>query len=149
MIAIDFLQYKNQLKLKNDKERRYIFDPIRQKYLVLFPEEFVRQLVLLYLIEEKKYNKNRIKVEKTLKVNERTKRCDILIYNQAVQPLLLVECKAPNVKITQATFEQIAWYNMPLQVQYLVVTNGLTTYCCEMDYEKQSYHFLEEIPLFV
>ena len=148
MIPIDFLRFKAQLKTKVNKDRRYIFDPIRQKYLVLFPEELVRQLVLLYLIQDKKYNKNRVKVEKTLKVNQRTKRCDILIYDQAVQPLLLVECKAPQVKITQATFEQIAWYNMPLQVQYLVVTNGLSTYCCKMDYERQTYHFLEEIPEF-
>lgn len=148
MIEIDFLQYKQQLKIKVEKDRRYIFDPIRQKYLVLFPEEFVRQLVLLYLIQDKAYNKNRIKVEKTLKVNDRTKRCDILIYNKEVEPLLLVECKAPNVKITQETFKQIAWYNMPLQVQYLVVTNGLVTYCCAMDYEKQDYVFLEEIPVF-
>lgn len=148
MIPIDFLSYKTQLKLKIEKDRRYIFDPIRQKYLVLFPEELVRQLVLLYLIQEKKYNKNRIKIEKTLQVNQRTKRCDILIYDQAVKPLLLVECKAPQVKITQATFEQIAWYNMPLQVQYLMVTNGVSTYCCAMDYEQQTYHFLAEIPKF-
>lgn len=148
MIEIDFLAFKSQVKIKIEKDRRYIFDPIRQKYLVLFPEEFVRQLVLLYLIQDKAYNKNRIKVEKTLQVNDRIKRCDILIYNKEVEPLLLVECKAPNVKITQDTFKQIAWYNMPLQVQYLVVTNGLTTYCCAMDYENQTFNFLEEIPVF-
>lgn len=116
--------------------------------MVLQPEEIVRQLTLLYLIEEKKYNRNRIRAEKLLHVNDLRKRCDILIYDTEVNPLLLVECKAARVKITQDTFKQIAWYNMPLKVKYLVVTNGLQTYCCEMDYDKHTYQFLPEIPVF-
>lgn len=147
-MEIDFLQYREQLQLKKQNNKLYFFDPIRQKYLLMQPEEMVRQLVVQYLIHEKNYNKNRIKLEKQLTVNERTKRCDILVYALDMQPFLLVECKAPNIKITQDTFEQIAWYNMPLKVQYLLVTNGIQTYCCNMDYDKNSFEFLEDVPVY-
>ena len=110
-----------------------IHDPIRRKYLVQTPEETVRQLTVQYLIEEKGYPQNRISVEKALKVNELTKRFDILVFERAMKPFLLVECKAPNIPISQDTFRQIAIYNMPLSVRFLMVTNGNDTYCCEMD----------------
>jgi len=148
MIEIDFSKYKNRLKIKRQGRKRYLFDPIRQKFLVLTPEELVRQLVILHLIEEKKCNRNRIAIEKTLKVNQLVKRCDILVYDREMKPFLLVECKAATVAISQKTFRQIAWYNLPLKVDYLLVTNGLETFCCEMDYEGKSFRFLEEIPEF-
>lgn len=148
LLNINYLQYQHLLKIKRTEKGSHIHCLIRQKYLVLQPEEIVRQLTLLYLIEEKKYNRNRIRAEKLLHVNDLRKRCDILVYDTEVNPLLLVECKAARVKITQATFKQIAWYNMPLKVKYLVVTNGLQTYCCEMDYDKHTYQFLPEIPVF-
>lgn len=148
LLSINYLPFQSYLKTKKDARHRYVFCTIRKKYLVLQPEEMVRQLVLHYLIEEKKYNRHRIRAEKLVIVNDLRKRCDILIYDTDVQPLLLVECKRPTVSITQAVFRQIAWYNMPLQVKYLVVTNGLETYCCEMDYEKQDYKYLDEIPVF-
>ena len=106
-------------------------------------------MVLHYLIQEKQYNQHRIRAEKLVVVNDLRKRCDILVYDTEVKPLLLVECKRPKVPITQDVFKQIAWYNMPLQVKYLVVTNGLQTYCCKMDYEKQDYQYLNDIPNFV
>lgn len=145
LIELDLLAYQSQLKQKKENGQRFIFDPIRRKYLVLAPEELVRQLIILYLLDQG-YNKNRIRSEMGLQVNELYKRCDILLYDKALNPFMLVECKAPKVKVDQSTFEQIARYNLPLKVRYLLVTNGLHTYCCEMDYEKQSYTFLPQIP---
>mgnify|MGYP001424700813 CR=1 FL=1 len=147
-IEIDFLRYQDKLTFRKEGRQRYIHDPIRRKYLVQTPEETVRQLTVLYLTEEKGYPKNRISIEKKLKINELTKRFDILIYEEAMQPFLLVECKAPAVPISQDTFRQIAIYNMPLNVRFLMVTNGLVTYCCEMNYELATYTFLEEVPAF-
>ena len=145
-LRIDFLAYQDQLKTLRKENKTYLWDPIRQKHLVLLPEEFVRQLVVLYLLEEKGFNKNRIGIEKGIKVNGLAKRCDLLVYNQLVEPILLVECKAPEVALNQSTFEQIARYNLPLQVDYLMVTNGRQTYCCKMDYKEESFEFLDEIP---
>lgn len=148
MIELNLLAYKEALKTKQEDGQPFIFDPIRKKWLVLQPEEIVRQLVVHYLIEEKGYNKNRINVEKQVIFNKLQKRCDILVYGQDMSHFLLVECKAPRVNIDQATFKQIAIYNMTLRVDYLLVTNGRQTYCCKMDYEKESYEFIEEIPMF-
>ena len=106
------------------------------------------ELVICYLLEEQNYNRNRIAIEKKLEVNGMTKRCDILVFQKDMQPWLLVECKAPGVALNEATFRQVALYNMPLHVQYLMVTNGHTTYCCRMDYEKNDFEFLDEIPAF-
>ncbi len=145
-LNIDFTKYKDQLQIKKIEDKRKIFDPIRRKYMVLTPEELVRQLVIQYLIIEKYYNKNFIRVEKSLVVNKMQKRCDILIYNNMYSPQLLVECKAARVKITQTTFEQIARYNMPLKVDTLLVSNGIQTYCCNIDHEKSTFDFLSEIP---
>ncbi len=105
-------------------------------------------MFLEYLKVEKNYPKNRIRTEKVLKVNELTKRCDILVYDWEMQPHLLVECKAPNVAVTDATLRQIAAYNMPLRVKYLVLTNGLSHWCCEMDYANADWQFLDTIPIF-
>lgn len=147
-LAIDFLKYQEQLKVKKVDGVVKVFDPIRRKYLVKGPEEIVRQLVIQYLIQEKEYVKNRMAVEKMLKINERIKRFDILVYDENTNPLLLVECKAPNVKVTEDTFHQIANYNLALKVKYLLVTNGIKTYCCQMDYLTQSFEFLHEVPSF-
>ena len=146
MIAIDLLSYQSKLKTKKVENKKYLFDPIRKKYLVLQPEELVRQLLILYLIEEKKISKNRIGIEIGLKVNGLARRLDLLIYDDAVNPFILIEVKAPSVKIDQSTFEQIARYNLPLRVPYLLVTNGMTTYCCKMNYKKETFEFLMEIP---
>ena len=147
LIDIDYTLYQQQLRLKKDNNKTFIFDPIRKKYLVLLPEELVRQLVLQYLILDRGYNKNLIRSEQGIKVNELNKRCDLLIYNKDFSPHLLVECKSSKIKITQKTFEQIARYNLPLKVKYLLVTNGIQSYCCEMDYETQTYTFLNTVPI--
>lgn len=146
MIPLDLTPFKSELRLKKEEGKVYVFDPVRSKWLVLLPEELVRQLLILYLIKEKAYSKNFIAVEKGLKVNELDKRFDLLIYDPDTQPFMLVECKAPTVKITQDVFRQIAIYNMAFQVDFLLVTNGIQTYCCKMDYQEKSWEFLNDIP---
>ena len=148
MIDIDFLQYQGQLRRKQSEGKLYVFDPIRKKYLVQMPEEMVRQLVLLFLQQAKGFSKNRLAIEKTLKVNELTKRCDILAYGMDMQPFLLVECKAPQIPISQDTFRQVAIYNLPLRVPYLMVTNGIQAFCCKMDYANNGFSFLHEVPTY-
>ncbi|CAI8170177.1 MAG: Uncharacterised protein [Polaribacter sp. SA4-10] len=110
------------------------------------PEEWVRQHYIYFLIEEKGYPRSLIALEKQLVINNRKKRTDILIFNTSGNPQIIVECKAPSIKITQATFDQIARYNLKLKANYLIVTNGLDHYYCKMDFEKESYIFLTEIP---
>ena len=135
-------------KLKQQGLRIQIFDAIRKKYVVLTPEEWVRQNFLQFLIQDKKYPASLIAVEAGLKYNQLKKRADVLIYNKQGTPHLMVECKAPEVKITQDVFDQIARYNMVFKVKYLVVTNGLHHFCCLMDYTDNSYHYQEQIPIF-
>ena len=144
--GLNFLDYQDQLQLKTEQGKRYIYDPIRRKYLVLQPEELVRQLIVQYLILEKGYSANRISIELGLKVNDMQKRCDILIYNEAVKPLFIVEFKAPSVAMTDAVFKQIATYNIPLKVPYLLVSNGIVSYCCKIIHEEARFEFLFEIP---
>ena len=145
-LAIDFLQFQPDLKVKKEGKQRLIFCVIRKKYLVLQPEELVRQLTIQYLITHRNYNRNSIHVERGLRVNGLYRRTDIIVYDDNIEAYLLVECKRPKVKITQAVFDQIARYNLTLKVKYLLVTNGIDTFCCEMDYENQSYRFLTDVP---
>lgn len=108
----------------------------------------MRQNFLQYLIQEKKYPASLIAVEAGLKYNQLQKRMDVLVYDKQGSPHLMVECKAPEVKITQDVFDQIARYNMVFKVKYLVVTNGLHHFCCLMDYTQNTYLYLEQIPVF-
>ena len=114
--------------------------------MVLLPEEWVRQHCVSYLIEEKKFPKSLINVEKELKINGLKKRYDIVVFNSDGSIYLVVECKAPNIKVTQDTFDQIARYNMALEASYLMITNGINHYYCIMDYEQEQYQFLKDIP---
>jgi len=139
---------KYPIKIKEEKGERYIFDTIRKKYLKLQPEEWVRQNFIQYLIQEKSYPASLIEIEKGLKVNTLQKRADVVINSTQGKPLVLIECKAPKVKVTQETFEQVARYNTVFKVPYLIVTNGLAHYFCVINFEKNSFEFLEEIPDF-
>ena len=141
---IEFSKY--DFKLRREKDQSFIFDIIRKKYLLLTPEEWVRQHWIHYLVLEKKYPRSRIAVEMSLKLNKLAKRCDIVVYGKNGSPQLIVECKAGGVKISQKVFDQIARYNLSLKVKYLVVSNGSKTFCCEIDFENGGYHFLEELP---
>ena len=133
---------------KNSENKVAIFDEIRKKFIILTPEEWVRQHVTQYLLQEKKYPKSYINVEKLIKINDLTKRYDLVVFQPDGTLFLLVECKAPEVKVTQQTFDQIARYNLTLKAKYLMVTNGLNHYFCEMDFENEKYVFLEQLPDF-
>jgi hypothetical protein len=137
---------KYNFKLKNSENKVLIFDNLRKKYLVLTPEEWVRQHFVQYLIDEKRYPASLIALEKQLVINNRKKRTDILIFNKNGTPEIIVECKAPSIKITQDTFDQIARYNLKLNAHYLIVTNGLQHFYCKMDFENETYIFLKDIP---
>lgn len=147
-IELDLLRFQSKLALKKKDGQAYILDPIRKKFLVQTPEEVVRQLFLIFLLEEKNYPKNRMRTEKMLKVNELSKRCDLLVFDWEMNPFMLVECKSPTVELSEATLRQVAAYNFPLKVKYLVLTNGRSTYCCELDFEQSSWQFLSDFPIF-
>lgn len=147
MERLNLPTYSFNIKFK--EQRKYIFDFIRKKYVLLTPEEWVRQNFLKYLVEEKKYPASLIVVEKEFKLNTLSKRSDVVVYNRLGQPFLIVECKATNVKMDQKVFDQIARYNMKLNVEYLVVTNGLEHYCCKIDVENRNYIFLKDVPEFI
>lgn len=134
------------LRLREKEGRREIFDSIRRLWVALTPEEWVRQNFVRYLVTEKQMPEMLIAIEKSLTLNGLTKRTDILVHNRQGDPLLLVECKASQIAITQKVFEQIGRYNLALQVEYLVVTNGLQHYCARIDWEKQQFIFLKEVP---
>ncbi|MDC6386348.1 type I restriction enzyme HsdR N-terminal domain-containing protein [Flagellimonas taeanensis] len=146
MQALNFPNYT--FRIKNSQNRQYIFDGIRKKFVVLQPEEWVRQHVLHYLVFTKNFPKSLINVEKQLMVNGLKRRYDVVVFNPDGSIFLLVECKAPEVKVEQTVFDQIARYNYQLKSTYLMVTNGLEHYCCEMDHENEKYSFLKEIPDF-
>ena len=145
-LRLNLTHYQELLEVKQEEGKRWLRDPIRNKWLVLQPEEMVRQLLIQYLLDVLGVNKNRIAIERGLSVNGLQKRCDILIFNPAMEPWLLVECKAPTVALRQSVFRQIATYNMPLQVPYLLVCNGPEAYCCSIDFVQERYQFLEELP---
>lgn len=147
MIKLNLPTYS--FKIKSKENKTLIFDKFRKKYVVLTPEEWVRQHFAYYLLEEKKYPFSLISVEKQLIINNLKKRSDILVFNALGTPEIIVECKAPSVKISQETFDQIARYNLKLNANYLIVTNGLKHFYCQMDTENETYIFLKEIPDFI
>ena len=144
MLKLNFPGYS--FRFKSNENKRFIFDEIRKKFMVLTPEEWVRQHVVQYLISEKKYPKSHINVEKQLLLNGTKKRYDVVVYNNNGSIEIIVECKAPSVKITQDTFDQIARYNLVTNASYLMVSNGLQHYFCQLDYSNERYIFLRELP---
>lgn len=122
--------------LKKEEGKVWIFDIIRKKYVVLTPEEWVRQHFVHYLIQSKKYPKTLFKIESSLTYNKLQKRFDILVRDRKGNPWMLVECKAPSIKLTQRAFNQVAVYNMTLGARYLAVTNGMVHYCVETGKEE-------------
>ncbi|MDP4282240.1 MAG: type I restriction enzyme HsdR N-terminal domain-containing protein [Bacteroidota bacterium] len=137
-----------RLQIRNENGKPRIWDDFRKKYVSLTPEEWVRQHFLHYLATEKKYPASLICVESGLTYNRRKKRSDILVYSSQGNPLMIIECKAPEVPVTEDVFQQAATYNMTLRVPYLVVTNGIDHYVCHIDHENHSFTFLREIPAF-
>ncbi len=146
LLQLDFLQFEPALRISQTAAGRVVFDPIRRKNVALTPEELLRQLVLLYLLDSKGYPANRIRSEIGLILHGMPRRCDIAVFDATLQPWLLVECKSPKVQITQATFEQVARYNLQFRAPFLAVTNGLTTYSAALDFEQESFLFLPDLP---
>lgn len=146
MQPLNFPSYT--FRVKNSENRTLIFDVIRKKFLVLTPEEWVRQHVVQFLIQEKKYPLSHINVEKQLTLNGLKKRYDVVVFKPNGELHILVECKAPEVSISQMTFDQIAQYNFKLNATYLMVTNGLSHYYCQTDFVAEKYEFMQEIPDF-
>ncbi|GAA4272283.1 type I restriction enzyme HsdR N-terminal domain-containing protein [Aquimarina gracilis] len=144
MQKLNFPAY--QFRFKSSENKVSIFDRIRKKFIVLTPEEWVRQHIISYLIDEKKYPESLINVEKLIKVNDLSKRYDVIVFKPNGDIFLIVECKSHSVKITQEVFDQIARYNLALNAEYLMITNGLNHYYCQMDYMDQRYTFLKDIP---
>jgi len=137
---------KFSFRFKNSENKISIFDVIRKRFVILQPEEWVRQHCVHYLIENKGYPKSLINVEKELTVNKMRKRYDIVVFNSDGSIYLIVECKSPKIVINQSTFDQIAQYNLSLNASYLMITNGLNHYYCQMDFNEEKYNFLKDIP---
>ncbi|HML64177.1 MAG TPA: type I restriction enzyme HsdR N-terminal domain-containing protein [Dysgonomonas sp.] len=123
-----------------------ILDPLRRKFVALTPEEWVRQHFVNFLLKEKGYPAALIANEVQIDLNKLKRRCDSVVYNRDLSPLMIIEYKAPDVDITQQVFDQIVRYNIVLKVKYLIVSNGLNHYCCIMNYDKQSFKYLSDIP---
>lgn len=146
MQALNFNRYA--FRLKNSENKTAIFDLVRKKFVLITPEEWVRQHVLHFLISDKKYPLSLLNVEKVISVHGLKKRYDVVVYQTNGSIAILVECKAPGVAITQTTFDQIARYNSSLNANYLMVTNGLEHFFCQMDYQNKKYVFLQDLPSF-
>lgn len=137
-----------QFTISEEDGKKKIFDRIRKKMVALTPEEWVRQNFIVYLIEGKGYPASMISVEALVNINGLSQRSDLVIYNRQRKPTLIVECKAPTIKITQAVFEQVLRYNIKLQTHLICVTNGLQHYCAQLLDDGVGYDFLEEIPAY-
>lgn len=136
------------INVKKTDGKLSVFDRLRRKFVVLTPEEWVRQHFVNYLIVEKHYPQALIANEIQINLNNQKKRCDSVVYNRQLSPLVIIEYKSPDVNITQAVFDQIIRYNIVLKVDYLIVTNGLNHYCCKMNYQTQTFNYLPDIPLY-
>ncbi len=146
MISLNFPVYN--FSIKSGQKNNLIFDPIRKKYVVLTPEEWVRQHVINYLVSDKNVPKALISVEQQFESNTITFRADIVVYNRLMNAVLLVECKAPEVEISQTVFNQVSRYNLNFKVSYLFVTNGLKHFCAKINFSEQKAIFLPDLPNF-
>lgn len=134
------------LRLRMDGKILKVFDPLRGKHVALTPEEYVRQHFTAWMIDTYGYPASLMNNEVSLKLNDTSRRCDTVVYRSDGSPAVIVEYKAPTVAITQDVFDQIARYNMVFRSRYLIVSNGLRHFCCEIDYDEDTYRFLPEIP---
>lgn len=134
------------MKIREEDEKRFVFDSVRKKWVVLTPEENVRQHFIAYLINEKEYPASHIANEASISLNSMHRRCDSVIYDNFGKPKIIIEYKAPTIKISSKIFAQISRYNIVLKVDYLIVSNGIKHYCVKMDYIHNSYIILDNIP---
>ena len=136
------------LNVKKNGNRLLVFDRLRKRFVALTPEEWVRQHFVEYLIQEKQFPSALMGNEVSLTQNGIKRRCDTLVADRQGKPLVIVEYKAPEIEITQQVFDQIVRYNMVLRARYLMVSNGMTHYCCHIDYDNNTYAFLTDIPCY-
>lgn len=134
------------LRIKEENHKKFVFDEVRRQFVALTPEEWVRQNFIMYLTSYLNYPVGLLSIEHNLKINTLQKRCDIVVFNKQLTPVIIVECKKPDLKIDQKVTDQIVRYNYKLKVPFLIMTNGLKHYCLEIDYEKNAYGFLDKIP---
>ncbi len=146
MQNLNFPKYNFRFQKHHNKIK--IFSVLRKKFVVLTPEEWVRQHCVQFLIKEKGCSMSLMNEEKKVEINAMSKRYDIVVFEPNAKIQLIVECKSPEVKINQDTFDQIARYNLSLNANFLMLTNGLNHYFCKLDYENQTYIFLQELPNF-
>ena len=147
MIDLDLLKYKSDIRRKkNNKGQDLLFDPVRKSWIVANSEEFVRQLLIQYLFQEKGISFALMSVEKGIIVNSLQKRFDLLIYNQQGEPKMLVECKSPNIPLNQEVFDQISMYNVQLQVPFLMICNGRFTIISQLNLDSKDFIFIDDIP---
>lgn len=133
-------------RLRQSKDHVTIFDPLRNRHVKLTPEEWVRQHFVHFLIEYLHYPASLMGNEVSLKLNGMSRRCDTVVYDRHLVPCMIIEYKRPDVALTQKVFDQISRYNMTMHVNYLIVSNGFEHYCCRMDYEHKTYHFVPQLP---
>ncbi len=144
MLSLNLPAFDAKIIVKNGKN--VIFDSIRRRYVALTPEEWVRQHFVNFLIAHKGYPRELMANEVPITLNGTRKRCDTVLYKRDLSARMIIEYKAPDVEITQAVFNQIMRYNMVLRVEYLVISNGIQHFCCQMDYANNRYNFLQDIP---
>ena len=145
-MKLNMPDYSDRIRLRKQDEQLQIFDSIRGKWLVLTPEEWVRQNTIIYISDTLKAPMSRIANEVTINYNGLTKRCDSIIYDDYGNPLIIIEYKRTDVAITQRVFDQIAIYNLQLRVPYLIVSNGLQHLLCKVDFENRKYIFAQQWP---
>jgi len=137
-VSINIIKYQNRLKFQLKSESKKVFDPVRKKYVVLTPEEFVRQLFVVYLTEELKFPVKHIAIERNIKIHNKNYRFDILVFDNNAKPKMIVECKSHKIKLTEAVAIQVSKYNIALNAEYLCVTNGRQSLFYKIDYKNQS-----------
>jgi hypothetical protein len=143
---VDYLQYQDQLLIRESGEKLQVFDPIRRKFVALTPEEHVRQLLLQFLLINMAYPRKRLRTEVGIAVNGMPRRCDLIVYAPQAKPWLVAECKAPSVPINQSVADQAARYNIALQASFLLITNGLDTRCCAINLEQKTWTWMDGLP---
>lgn len=143
ILDLDLHKHKDKLKIKKEGDQTLIWDIIRKKYLVLQPEELVRQLLAHFLIHDMDYPKSYIQFERGIKVHQMAKRFDIIVMDRHVNPFLLIECKSHRVKLTQETFDQVSNYNQKIKAPYILISNGVQSFCAHIDQKMGNYHFTD------
>lgn len=147
MDTLNLPAYDAKLRRASDGQLQ-IFDRLRNKFVVLTPEEWVRQHFVNFLIEHRGYPLALMANEVGLRQNGCLRRCDTIVYDHTAHPIAIIEYKAPQIDITERVFDQIVRYNMALAVRHLIVSNGKAHYCCRVDFRESKYYFLSDIPYY-